>query len=77
MAHRLEDIHQRGGIPISMATTATIIPTTIIAITAITIILTIIGITAITASKRNFGAASTGGLLPWRRMFLVDCEAKL
>jgi len=38
MVHPLEDIHQRGGIPISMDTTATIIATTptILAIPSIT-----------------------------------------
>ena len=60
MVQLLEVIHQRCGTPISTATI--IIPTIIIAITAI-IPITIIAITATTATKRNFGAASTGGLL--------------
>jgi hypothetical protein len=57
MVRQLEDIHQRGGTRIFMATTATIIATmaTIIATTP-TILATTIIVTGI-ATKRNFEAA--------------------
>jgi hypothetical protein len=57
MVRPLEDIHQRGGTRIFMATTATIIATmaTIIATTP-TILATTIIVTGI-ATKRNFEAA--------------------
>jgi hypothetical protein len=63
MVRPLEDIHQRGGTRIFMAIPVTIIATmaTIIATTP-TILATTIIATGI-ATKRNFEAASTGGLL--------------